>query len=115
MPETVERRVIEILMVYRWSFNSYCVVLATAICYTVYMITIDVDEMQRDFSRYINRVNAGETVLILQGGTPIAELKPVEHTMEKRLRPYGLCAGEFTVPEDFDDPLPDEILAEFER
>ncbi|MFN8492337.1 MAG: hypothetical protein U0350_32350 [Caldilineaceae bacterium] len=30
------------------------------------------------------------------------------------LRPFGLCAGEFTVPEDFNEPLPDEILAEFE-
>ncbi|HKZ85451.1 MAG TPA: hypothetical protein VJ793_17585, partial [Anaerolineae bacterium] len=26
------------------------------------------------------------------------------------LRPYALCAGEFRVPEDFDAPLPDEIL-----
>jgi hypothetical protein len=30
------------------------------------------------------------------------------------LRPYGLCAGEFTVPEDFDDPLPEELLRAFE-
>jgi len=30
-------------------------------------------------------------------------------------RPYGLCAGEFTVPADFNDPLPDEILREFEN
>ena len=29
-------------------------------------------------------------------------------------RPFGLCAGRFTVPADFDRPLPDEILKEFE-
>lgn len=29
-------------------------------------------------------------------------------------RPFGLCAGAFTVPEDFDDPLPEEILHAFE-
>jgi hypothetical protein len=29
-------------------------------------------------------------------------------------RPYGLCAGEFTTPDDFDAPLPDEILEAFE-
>ena len=29
-------------------------------------------------------------------------------------RPYGLCAGQFSVPEDFDEPLPDEILNDFE-
>ncbi len=33
---------------------------------------------------------------------------------EKTLRPFGLCAGEFTVPDDFDHPLPEEILNEFE-
>jgi hypothetical protein len=31
-----------------------------------------------------------------------------------RLRPVGLAAGEFVVPDDFDDPLPDEILDAFE-
>lgn len=27
-----------------------------------------------------------------------------------KLRPFGLCAGDFVVPDDFNDPLPDEIL-----
>jgi hypothetical protein len=30
------------------------------------------------------------------------------------LRPFGLCAGEFVVPDDFDDPLPEDILQAFE-
>lgn len=30
------------------------------------------------------------------------------------LRPAGLCSGDFTVPDDFDDPLPEEILQLFE-
>ena len=29
-------------------------------------------------------------------------------------RPFGLCAGEFVVPDDFDDPLPDDVLDAFE-
>jgi Protein of unknown function (DUF2281) len=29
-------------------------------------------------------------------------------------RPFGLCAGEFTVPSDFNDPLPESILSDFE-
>lgn len=32
----------------------------------------------------------------------------------QQLRPYGLCAGEFVVPQDFDAPLPENILASFE-
>ncbi len=34
---------------------------------------------------------------------PIAELRPI--ISSKQLRPFGLCAGEFTVPDDFDAPL----------
>ncbi len=33
---------------------------------------------------------------------------------DKQLRPFGLCSGDFVVPEDFDRPLPEEILAAFE-
>ncbi len=31
------------------------------------------------------------------------------------LRPFGLSKGDFVVPDDFDSPLPEEILASFER
>ncbi len=40
------------------------------------------------------------------------ELKPIINN--KKLRPFGLCAGEFIVPDDFDDPLPEDILNAFE-
>ncbi len=30
------------------------------------------------------------------------------------VRPVGLCQGEFTVPEDFDAPLPESVLRDFE-
>ena len=33
---------------------------------------------------------------------------------DKLTRPFGLCAGEFVVPDDFDDPLPDHVIEEFE-
>ncbi|BCX10676.1 MAG: hypothetical protein KatS3mg066_4535 [Fischerella sp.] len=48
-----------------------------------------------------------------QADKAIAELKPITNT-NKQLRPFGLCAGEFTVPDDFDAPLPEEILNAFE-
>ena len=34
--------------------------------------------------------------------------------LEPGLRPYGLCAGEFVVPQDFDAPLPEAELRLFE-
>lgn len=33
---------------------------------------------------------------------------------DKQLRPFGLCAGEFVTPDDFDAPLPEEILNAFD-
>lgn len=38
----------------------------------------------------------------------------MEKKIDQKLRPYGLCEGEFTVPDDFDDPLPEDILKAFE-
>jgi antitoxin (DNA-binding transcriptional repressor) of toxin-antitoxin stability system len=73
------------------------------------MSTITIEDIQRDFLGYLRRVNAGETLLIVEGDTPVAELKPVPPTA-RRPRPFGLCAGQFTVPEDFDAPLPDDVV-----
>lgn len=42
-----------------------------------------------------------------------AETRPAIYN-GKQLRPFGLCAGEFVVPDDFDAPLPEEILSAFE-
>lgn len=44
---------------------------------------------------------------------PMPEIKPVV-AGSKTLRPFGLCAGKFTVPDDFDDPLPESVIKEFE-
>lgn len=38
-----------------------------------------------------------------------------EEPNAKDLRPIGLSKNEFVVPEDFDAPLPEEILADFEN
>lgn len=77
------------------------------------MITISVEEMQRDLRTYLHRVEAGETITITQAEQPVAEIKPPTSN-EKPLRPFGLYAGEFVVPDDFDDPLPEDILKGFE-
>ena len=77
------------------------------------MITISIDEIQRDISGFLNLVQAGNTLLIVQADEPIAEIKPVSNKV-KQLRPFALCAGEFVVPDDFNEPLPEEILNQFE-
>ena len=77
------------------------------------MIRISIDEMGRDLSGYLQRVEAGETLIILRAGKPVAEVKPTG-PQSIGMRPFGLCAGEFTVPDDFDAPLPESVLSEFE-
>ncbi|MBV9469453.1 MAG: hypothetical protein JO316_20615 [Abitibacteriaceae bacterium] len=77
------------------------------------MLTISADEMQRDLPNYLRLVKTGETLVITQADEPVAEVKPVAPVTHEP-RPFGLCAGEFVVPDDVDAPLPDDILDAFE-
>jgi antitoxin (DNA-binding transcriptional repressor) of toxin-antitoxin stability system len=77
------------------------------------MSTISIHEIQRDPLAFLQRVEAGESFLVLRDDRPVAEVKPVP-APGAAARPFGLCAGEFTVPADFDEPLPESILKEFE-
>jgi antitoxin (DNA-binding transcriptional repressor) of toxin-antitoxin stability system len=77
------------------------------------MSTISVQEIQRDPLAFLHRVEAGEAFLVVRGDQPVAEVKPLTAAADQP-RPFGLCAGQFTVPADFDRPLPDDILKEFE-
>jgi len=70
------------------------------------------EEVENGASEYLHRVIDGETIIVYQGERPVAEIRPVAET--ETLRPVGLAAGEFVVPDDFDDPLPDELLDAFE-
>ena len=75
-------------------------------------MNVTVDDLQRDPLQYLRRVEAGETIVIVRQDKAIAELRPIAIT--NQLRPFGLCAGEFAVPDDFDDPLPEDMLRAFE-
>jgi antitoxin (DNA-binding transcriptional repressor) of toxin-antitoxin stability system len=81
-----------------------------------FMIWVDITELadtKPALSSYIQRVEAGEILVILRNGKPVAEIKPATMKTPSQ-RPFGLCAAEFVVPDDFDEPLPDDILATFE-
>jgi prevent-host-death family protein len=74
---------------------------------------VTVEDIQRNFPAYLRRVEAGEKLVITRGGKPIAEVTPT-HMIAATVRPFGLCKGEFTVPDDFDAPLPENVLDSFE-
>ncbi|MCT7966110.1 type II toxin-antitoxin system Phd/YefM family antitoxin [Laspinema sp. D1] len=76
------------------------------------MVRVTIEEIQRDPLEYLRRVEGGETLVIVRSHEAIAEIRPI--TPSQQLRPYGLCNGEFVVPDDFDAPLPDDIINAFE-
>ena len=79
------------------------------------MTTVSINEFQRDLIGYLRRVEAGETLLVARADEVVAEIRPVDRsTHGKQLRPVALATGEFSVPDDFDAPLPEDILRTFE-
>lgn len=78
------------------------------------MTRVSIEQIKSDLAAYLQRVEDGETLLVVRSDKPVAELRPVAKESAPQRRPFGLCAGEFTVPDDFDAPLPEDILADFE-
>lgn len=76
------------------------------------MTVVNVHEAKTQLSRLLEAVEAGEEVIIARAGKPVARLIALAASPPRRQ--LGLLAGRFTVPEDFDAPLPDELLALFE-
>ncbi len=74
------------------------------------MITVNVHEAKSQLSKLLEAVEAGQEVVIARSGKPVARLV----RLAGQPRRLGELAGRFTVPADFDAPLPDEVLAAFE-
>jgi len=79
----------------------------------MFMSNISLQELAHDPAALLDRVQAGEHIVVIREGRPVAELRPVM-SPHSTVRPFGLAAGTFTVPDDFDSPLPPDILREFE-
>lgn len=75
------------------------------------MTTVNVHEAKTQLSKLIEAVEAGQEVIIARAGKPVARLMPLEASKPRRR--LGLLAGQLTVPDDFDAPLPDEVLDSF--
>ena len=76
------------------------------------MTQVNVHEAKTHLSRLLARVAKGETVLIARAGKPVARLSPVTETQGRRT--LGRDRGLFTVPDDFDAPLPADVIEAFE-
>jgi prevent-host-death family protein len=74
---------------------------------------VNVHEAKTHLSRLLDRVSQGEEIVIARAGRPVAQLVPVREQPERR--EPGSASGRVVVGEDFDAPLPEEILEAFER
>lgn len=77
------------------------------------MTRLNIHQAKTHLSRYIEKVEAGETFLICRRNVPIAEVRPLPK-QRKKPRPIGLGKGEFVVGSEFFEPLPDDLLDLFE-
>ena len=73
------------------------------------MVSVGVHEAKTHLSKLLVQVEAGEEVVICRSGKPIARLVPTEPEVKPR-RVFGQDVGRIWMAEDFNDPLPDEIL-----
>jgi prevent-host-death family protein len=71
---------------------------------------VNIHQAKTHLSRLLQRVAAGEEVTIARSGIPVARLVAVEPSAK---RPLGFARGEIWIADDFDAPLPDDLLAAF--
>lgn len=75
------------------------------------MSTVNIHQAKTHLSHLLRRVAAGEEITISNAGKPVARLVPIAGSRHRRL---GTDEGAFKVPDDFNDPLPAELLDSFE-
>lgn len=72
---------------------------------------MNIHEAKTHLSRLLKRVEGGEEVVIARAGRAVARLVPVARGAKRVL---GEDKGRVFIADDFDAPLPDDILADFE-
>ena len=74
------------------------------------MDQVNVYEAKTHLSRLLNRVEAGEEIIIGRGGRPVARLVPYERPGQ--VREPGAWRGRVRMADDFDD-FPPELAEAF--
>ncbi len=75
--------------------------------------SVNIHEAKTHLSRLVDEVAEGGEVIIARAGRAVARLVPLAPSPKGKV--LGLLEGRLQVPEDFDAPLPEEVLASFER
>lgn len=78
------------------------------------MQTVNIHAAKTQLSRFVDEAAAGEEIIIARAGKPIARLVPLAGPPATQKRVLGRMAGRLVAHDDFDAPLPDDMLDEFE-
>lgn len=76
------------------------------------MQSVNMHEAKTHLSKLVEKVAAGQEVVIGKAGRPVARLIPANRPIKKR--ELGFLAGRLHVPKGFDTPIPDEWMNQFE-
>ena len=71
---------------------------------------VNLYDAKTNLSELVDRAAAGEEVIIAKAGRPVARLVP----LKVRERVPGRGKGRVRIADDFDAPLPDDVLRDFE-
>lgn len=72
---------------------------------------VNIHEAKTHFSKIIEQVLKGDEIIIARGGKPLIRLVP--YSEEPQIRRGGQFKGLMQISNDFDAPLPEEILKQF--
>lgn len=75
------------------------------------MHMVNMHEAKTHFSKLVDSVLHGGEVIIAMAGKPVAKLSPISKTKKRRL---GCLKGKMKIAKDFDAPLPEDLLSDFE-
>jgi prevent-host-death family protein len=76
------------------------------------MQTVNIYEAKTKLSKLVDLASSGTDVVIARAGKPVARLTALQN--ENRLTGLGALKGKGWIADDFDAPLPDDLLAQFE-
>ena len=77
------------------------------------MDPINIYDAKTRLSQLVDQAVAGHDVVISRHGKPLVRLTALSQPVKKAI-PFGLLKGQLTVPRDFDAPLPEAILHQFQ-
>ena len=72
---------------------------------------VNIHEAKTHFSKLIKQALNGDNVIIARDGKPLIRLVP--YVEETQIRHGGQLKGLMEISNDFDDPLPEELLKLF--